>query len=103
MDKLISKNRRSRFEICLEIIELCQTPGIPVTPLGLASRCTYATLKEILSSLLTGELLKIETRPISYSGGKRKTNYYVRTVEGDKVLTKFNEIEKRISMSGSPS
>ena len=100
---MTSKNRRSRFEICLEIIELCQHPGIPVTPLGLIARCTHAPLKEILSSLLTGELLRIETRPIGYTGHKRKTDYYVRTAEGDKVLTKFNEIEKQISMSGAPS
>jgi len=100
---MTSSQRRSKFELCIEIIELCQNPGIPSTPLGLIARCNYATLKEILSSLLTGEILRIETRPIGYTGYKRKTDYYVRTAEGDKVLTKFNEIEKRISMSGSPS
>ena len=100
---MTSKNRRSKFEICIEIIELCQIPGIPLTRLILASRVNWSPLKDILSALVSGELLKTEIRPFNPLGHKRKTEYYVRTEEGDKVLTKVNEIKRRIAMWGSPS
>lgn len=94
----MASQRRSKFEVCLEIIELCQYPGIPLTRLCRDARVNWDPLKEILSSLLTGELLRIETRPLSFTGDRRKTDYYVRTSEGDKVHKKFKEIKERISM-----
>ena len=100
---MTSKKRRSKFEICLEIIELCQIPGIPLTLLARDSRVNWAPLKDILSALVSGEIIKTEIRPLSPTGHKRKTEYYIRTAEGDNVLIKFKEIEKRISISGSPS
>ena len=100
---MTSSKKRTKFELNVEIIELCQYPGISLTRLVRFSRINWNPIKEILSTLISGELLKIETRPHSETGQKRETNYYVRTAEGDKALIKFKETRKRISMSGSPS
>lgn len=93
--------RRSRFEICIEIIELCQYPGLPITRLIHAANYSWGPLRRILFGLLRGELIEIETRPESFTGEKRKTDYYVRTLEGDEVLSKFNEIREQLTMSES--
>ena len=97
------RKRRSKFEVCFEIIELCQYPGIPISRLVRDARMNIDPLRKILSTMLTGELLRIETKPLSISGDRRKTDYYIRTPEGDELHKQFRELVKRISMSESQS
>lgn len=96
--------KRSKFQLHVIIIELCKNPGgVSLTRLVRFSRINWGPLKEILSTLITGELLKVETRHHSETGQKRETQFYIRTNKGESVLREFKDLKKRITMSGSRS
>jgi len=95
--------RRSRFEICMEILELCVPPGIPRVALLRKANLNNGKLHDILFGLLDDHVIKIETRPRSFSGQKRDTDYYLRTEYGDEIIRNFRELKSRLTTSGSPS
>jgi len=98
----LSKKRRSSFDICFEIIQLCNYPGLSQGKLLTRANLNHGSLKKILFGLIEGELIKVETRPVSSEGHKIETDYYFRTDEGKAILDKFNEIRGRLTRSGSP-
>ena len=97
------KTRRSRFELIVEIIDLCVSPGLPITRLGSEARVTTDKLSDILYELVTGELISVETRSHSFIGDKRETDYYVRTPDGDEMISEITGIRKRLSRPGAPT
>jgi len=98
----LSRKRRSSFDICFEIIQLCNYPGISQAKLLTRANLNHRSLKKILFSLIEGELINVETRPISPDGLKVETDYYFRTEDGKMILDQFNEIKGRLTKSGSP-
>ena len=79
-------HRRSSSEIGLEIVSLCNYPGLPLTRLMTRANLNHTKLREILFMLIEDRLIKTDTRKISYTGQKRETAYYVTTPEGDQAL-----------------
>lgn len=96
------RERRSDFQLCLEIIELCQYPGGSITTLMNRSGLNYYKIKKILFGLVENELIQIEERDHSPSGDRRKTDYFIRTQDGHEVLKKANELTERLPIEGSP-
>lgn len=95
--------RRSHFEICMEIIELCQIPGLPFTRLMSKANISWRPLMEILVNLIEGDIIEVETRSLSFVGYKRETDYYIRTNEGDEIVSQFNELRERLPIKESQS
>lgn len=92
--------RRSRFELIIEVIELCVFPGLPKTRLSTCSNINSDKLSDILMELVTGELLEVETRPRSFAGNKRETDFYVRTSDGDELIRDIKGVKERLSIEG---
>ncbi len=97
------KTRRSRFELIIEIIELCVSPGLPLTRLGSDARVNTDKLSDILMELVTGELISVETRSRSFVGDKRQTDFYIRTLDGDAMIQNITGIKKRLSRPEAPT
>ena len=95
------KTRRSRFELIVEIIELCVTPGLPITRLGSDARVNTHKLSDILMELVTGDLISVETRSRSYAGAHRETDFYIRTSDGDELIEDITGVRKRLSRPGA--
>lgn len=89
-------SRRSRFELCFEIIELCKFPGLPISRLSSNARVPANRLSDLLFKLIEDQLIHVETRPRSVTGDKRKTDYYVRTPEGENILNDYTELRSKI-------
>ena len=98
-----SMKRRSRFEICMEIIGLCQTPGLSRASLETKANVRYRTILPILFGLIDDQILRTETRKISPRGLKRSTEYFIRTPEGDALNADIEAIKERLSMLGAPT
>lgn len=98
----LSRKRRSSFDICFEIIQLCNYPGLSQSKLLTRANLNHGLLKKILFGLIEGELIKVETRPLSPEGHQVETDYYFRTEEGKEILDKFEDIRGRLTRSGSP-
>lgn len=64
---------------------------------------SYKKLLPILFGLIDDQLLRAETRKFSPMGSKIKTDYYVRTREGDTLIKDFDDLTGRISLEGAPS
>lgn len=95
--------RRSRFELCMEIIGLCNSPGLARSGIVTKANVNSSKIKEILFGLIDDKLLITETRKYSPGGFKLKTDYYIRTKEGDALIEDFNDVKKRITIEGSQS
>ena len=95
------KTRRSRFELIIEIIELCVSPGLPITRLGSDARVNTDKLSTILMELVTGDLISVETRSRSFVGDKRETDFYIRTSDGDELIKDITGIKERLSRPGA--
>lgn len=95
--------RRSRFELIIEIIELCVSPGLPITRLGSDARVNTHKLSDILMELVTGDLISVETRPLSFAGDNRVTDFYIRTSDGDELIDDITLVRKRLSRPGAHS
>ena len=93
--------RRSRFELCMEIIALCNHPGLSRSGLVTKANVNSSKIREILFGLIDDKLLKTETRKHSPGGFRLNTDFYIRTREGDSLIKDFNEVKKRISTEGS--
>ena len=93
--------RRSRFELLVEIIELCKFPGIPKTFLSRNARINSYRLNDILFGLIEDKLIKVETRPQSQLGQKRKTEYFIRTPDGETFIRDFTGLRERSTRSGA--
>jgi len=87
----------------MEIIELCQYPGLPKTRLMNVSNLSWKTFKNIIFSLIDQELIEVETRDISYSGQDRVTDYFIRTSQGDDTIVQFKSLREKLSIEGAPS
>lgn len=87
----------------MEIIELCQHPGLSRDSLRIKANINHGKLHDLLFGLIDDQLIDVETRPNSVSGQKRETDYFLRTPDGDKLLINFKEIRARLTRSGSPS
>lgn len=68
-----------------------------------SANLNYKLLSELLFGLIERELIKKETRPTSFDGQKRVTDWYHRTPEGDDLYLKFKEIEESLSISEAHS
>lgn len=86
----------------MEIIKLCQIPGLPKTRIMSSANISWNLLKSVLFSLVDEELIEVKTRPLTPDGHKRETDFYIRTQEGDKILHDFIELKERISTSEVP-
>lgn len=95
------KTRRSRFELIVEILDRCVSPGLPITRLGSDARVTTDKLSDILMELVTGDLISVETRSRSFIGDKRETDFYIRTSDGDELIKDITGIRKRLSKPGA--
>ena len=87
----------------MEIIDLCQIPGLPMTRLQIRANLCHSLLKVLLFGLLDEKLIEVETRPLAFDGSKRVTEYYVRTKDGDEILDQFKELKEKISIEVAPS
>lgn len=85
----------------MEIIGLCQSPGLSRSGLVTKANVNSSKLMKILFGLIDDQLLRIETRKTSSAGLRRVTDYYLRTIEGDALIKDFQEVKERISTSGS--
>ncbi len=94
--------RRSSFEICLEIIELCNHPGLPLSRLMTRANLNHTKIKHILFKLIEDKLIETETRPRSFTGQKRDTDYFIRTREGDWILKEHSMGSQRTASEGTP-
>ena len=93
--------RRSRFELLVEIIELCKFPGLPKTYIARNAGINSFRLNDILFGLIEDKLIKIETRPRSLLGQKRKTDYFIRTPDGETFIQDFTGLKARSTRSGA--
>lgn len=93
--------RRSRFELLVEIIELCKFPGLSRSRINRDLRGNSTTVNEILFGLLDSGLLKVETRPRSQLGQKRETDFYLRTTKGDQFHHDFMTLKERSTRLGA--
>ena len=95
--------RRSRFELCMEIIGLCNSPGLSRSGLVTKANVTSSRIHEILFGLIDDQLLKTENRKYSPGGFRmmKGTDYYIRTQEGDDLIKDFNGVKERITIEGS--
>ena len=94
--------RRSRFEVLMEIIELCQHPGLSRQSLLIEANINHGKLHDLLFGLIDDQLIDVETRPNSVSGQKRETDYFLRTPDGDQLINDFKEIRARLTRAESP-
>ena len=95
--------RRSRFELCMEIIGLCNSPGLSRSGLVTKANVNSSRIREILFGLIEDKLLKTETRKFSPGGFRLDTDYFIRTREGDALIKDFKAVKKRITTKGAPS
>lgn len=95
---LYKRVKRSKFEILMDIIELCRFPGLPRTRLMEKSNLNYIALQNFMIELIENGILIVETRSFSYTGQKRETKYLVSTKEGNKIIDQFKEIKKNLSI-----
>lgn len=93
--------RRSRFELCMEIIGLCNAPGLSRSEIVTKANVNSSRIREILFGLIDDQLLKTETRKHSPGGFRLNTDYLIRTREGDELIKDFKDVRKRISTEGS--
>ncbi len=91
------KPRRSRLELIVSIIELCQSPGIAKSNLKLKGNIGTQIFNDLLEGLQTRELIEKEIRPLSHTGLRRPTEYYTRTPEGDKLIRQFSDLRERLT------
>jgi len=94
--------RRSRFELLVEIIELCKFPSISKTYLMGNVRTNHGTLTDILFGLVEDKMIKIETRPHSRLGKRRETDYFLMTPDGETFIQDFTGLKERLTKSGAP-
>ena len=87
----------------MEIIGLCNSPGLSRSGLVTKANVTSSRINEILFGLINDKLLKTENRKYSPGGFRmmKGTEYYIRTNEGDDLIKDFNDVKKRISTEGS--
>lgn len=97
------KSRRSRFELCMEIIGLCSSPGLARSSLVQQANVNSAHIMDILFGLVNDKLLKTETRKLSPRGLRRKTDYFILTPEGEELVRDFKDVRGRITSEGSQS
>lgn len=100
---MIQLIRRSRLEIIMELLDLCVRPGLPRAALLTKAHLHTSKLHDILFGLLDDRMIKVETRPRSFSGQKRDTDYYLRTDHGDEIMSNFRELTSHLTTVGSPS
>ena len=93
--------RRSRFELCMEIIDLCNAPGLSRSGLVTKANVNSSHIREILFGLIEDQLLKTETRKFSPGGFRLKTDYFIRTREGDDLVKDFKDVRERITLEGA--
>jgi predicted transcriptional regulator len=93
--------RRTHFDLCAEIIELCKYPGAPVSHLARSSGIRVPKAHGFLRSLIEGELIRTELRETSPHGLNRRTKYYITTPDGEKVLRDFTDVRARLSRPGA--
>ena len=94
--------RRSRFELLVEIIELCKFPGLPKTYLARNVRTNTGMITDVLFGLVEDKLIRVETRPRSRLGQRRETEFFVRTPDGDSFIRDFTGVRERLTKSGAP-
>ncbi len=87
----------------MEIIELCNAPGLSRSGVVTKANVDSSKIRQILFGLIADRLLKTETRKFSPGGYKMKTDYYIRTREGDDLIKDFQNVRKRISTEGAQS
>lgn len=97
------KPRRSRFELCMEIIGLCKSPGLARSSLVTKANVNSAFIIDILFGLVNDRLLETETRKISPKGKRRITDYYILTPEGAELIKDFHDVRGRITSQGAQS
>ena len=100
---ILVMRRRSRFELCMEIIDLCNSPGLTRSSIVTKANINSSRIREILFGLIEDRLLKTETRKYSPAGGRLDTDYYIRTREGDDLIKDFKNVRSRITKEGPPS
>ncbi len=95
--------RRSRFELCMEILGLCKSPGLTRSSLVMKANVNSGRISSILFALVDDRLLRTETRKTAPSGNRRDTDYFIRTREGDDLIKDFKNVRSRITKEGAPS
>ena len=93
--------RRSRFEVLMEILDLCVFPGLSCSSIINRANINHGVFHDLLFGLIDDKLINVETRPRSVSGQKRETDYFLRTPDGDKLLNEFEELRGRLTRVGS--
>ena len=94
---------RSRFEILMIILELCVNPGASCSSLLNKANINHEVFHDLVFGLIDDQLINVETRPLSVSGQKRETDYFLRTPKGDQLINDFKELRSRVTRAESPS
>lgn len=81
----------------MEIIALCNAPGLSRSGLVTKANVNSVKISDILFGLIEDKLLKTETRKYSPGGFRMNTDYYIRTNDGDHLIKDFKDLKQRLT------
>jgi predicted transcriptional regulator len=90
------KNRRSKLELYLDVLDVIKEGTIKPTRIMYGANLSWKLVQDILSSLVTQGL--IDETDLSTSRDKRTNRVYHITQKGESVIKYFNQAKKLIEV-----